>query len=98
MLVLAAEKYEETQTKIKPESSHCYLCFSLAFLLTSFILHILSVAVNVVIIFDPVLHFRIINLTLAPSGKPVSATGGGSGNVNPSSLMIFPSVSAVIDA
>ena len=36
--------------------------------------------------------------TSAPSGNPEAATGGGSSNVAPMSLKIFPNVSAVIDA
>ena len=37
-------------------------------------------------------------LTAAPSGKPDSAIGGGSGKVNPRSRIIFPRVSAVMSA
>lgn len=37
-------------------------------------------------------------LTSTPSGKPVAAMGGGSSNVAPNSLKIFPRVRAVIDA
>ena len=36
--------------------------------------------------------------TAAPSGKPDSAIGGGSGKVSPRSRIIFPRVSAVISA
>ena len=37
-------------------------------------------------------------LTAAPSGKPVCAIGGGSENLNPRSLKIFPSVNASMSA
>ena len=41
---------------------------------------------------------RVTTLTAAPSGKPVCAIGGGSGNLNPRSLKILPRVNAVMSA
>ena len=42
--------------------------------------------------------FLVLKITLAPSGKPVAAIGDGISIVDPSSLRIFPNVSAEMEA
>ena len=42
--------------------------------------------------------FVVLKFTSAPSGKPVAAIGGGISIVDPSSLRIFPNVSAEMEA
>jgi len=42
--------------------------------------------------------FVVLKFTSAPSGKPVAAIGGGISIIDPSSLRIFPNVSAEMEA
>ena len=51
---------------------------SLALLISVHFTFLISYCRRVNHVFDPVPHFRMTNLTSAPSGKPDSATGGGS--------------------